>query len=95
MGDFFGLDDVFTENPRVISGMIEIFSDWIDKYRVDGFRIDTAQHVNPEFWRKFVPAMLAAREIGRHPPLPYLRRGRDGRHGPGAHGAEYARRQAA
>jgi glycosidase len=59
MGDFFGLDDVFTENPRVISGMIEIFSDWIDKYRVDGFRIDTAQHVNPEFWQKFVPAILA------------------------------------
>ncbi|HLO19886.1 MAG TPA: alpha-amylase family glycosyl hydrolase [Sphingomicrobium sp.] len=59
MGDFFGLDDVFTENPRVVSGMIEIFSDWIDKYRVDGFRIDTAQHVNPEFWQKFVPAMLA------------------------------------
>src|SRR4051794_5419252 len=57
-GDFFGLDDVFTENPRVVSGMIQIFSDWIDKYRVDGFRIDTAQHVNPEFWQEFVPAML-------------------------------------
>jgi glycosidase len=59
MGDFFGLDDVFTENPRVVSGMIDIFSEWIDKYRVDGFRIDTAQHVNPEFWQKFVPAILA------------------------------------
>ena len=59
MGDFFGLDDVFTENPRVIRGMIEIYGAWIDKYGVDGFRIDTAQHVNPEFWRQFVPAMLA------------------------------------
>jgi glycosidase len=59
IGDFFGLDDVFTENPRVVSGMIDIFSDWIDKYHVDGFRIDTAQHVNPEFWQKFVPAVLA------------------------------------
>jgi neopullulanase len=58
MGDFFGLDDVFTENPRVIRGMIEIFGAWIDKYGVDGFRIDTAQHVNPEFWQQFVPAML-------------------------------------
>ncbi len=58
LGDFVGLDDVFTENPRVVQGMIEIFSDWIDKYRVDGFRIDTAQHVNPEFWQKFVPAIL-------------------------------------
>ena len=39
--------------------MIEIFGEWIDKYRVDGFRIDTAQHVNPEFWQQFVPATLA------------------------------------
>lgn len=58
MGDFVGLDDVFTENPRVVRGMIEIYGAWIDKYHVDGFRIDTAQHVNPEFWQQFVPAML-------------------------------------
>jgi len=59
MGDFVGLDDVFTENPRVVQGMIDIYGAWIDQYRVDGFRIDTAQHVNPEFWQKFVPAILA------------------------------------
>jgi len=59
MGDFSSLDDVFTENPRVVRGMIDIYGSWIDKYRVDGFRIDTAQHVNPEFWQQFVPAMLA------------------------------------
>ena len=59
MGDFVGLDDVFTEHPRVIRGMIEIFGSWIDRFGVDGFRIDTAQHVNPEFWQAFVPAMLA------------------------------------
>ena len=59
MGDFVGLDDIFTENPRVVRGMIDIYSAWVDKYHVDGFRIDTAQHVNPEFWQKFVPAILA------------------------------------
>jgi glycosidase len=65
MGDFSGLDDVFAENPRVVRGMIDIYGAWIDKYRVDGFRIDTAQHVNPEFWQQFVPAMLArARKDG-------------------------------
>jgi glycosidase len=65
MGDFVGLDDLFTENPRVVRGMIDIFSSWIDRFHVDGFRIDTAQHVNPEFWQKFVPAMLArARKDG-------------------------------
>jgi len=59
MGDFVGLDDLNTEHPRVVRGMIEIYGDWIDKYGVDGFRIDTARHVNPEFWAQFVPPILA------------------------------------
>lgn len=58
-GDFSGLDDVATEHPKVVAGMIEIFGGWIDRFGVDGFRIDTAKHVNPEFWQAFVPAMLA------------------------------------
>lgn len=58
MGDFAGLDDLFTEHPRVVDGMIDIFGWWIDEFGVDGFRIDTARHVNPEFWQAFVPAML-------------------------------------
>jgi glycosidase len=58
MGDFVGLDDVMTENPRVVSGMIDIYGSWIDRFGIDGFRIDTARHVNPEFWQAFVPAML-------------------------------------
>lgn len=58
-GDFMGLDDVFTENPRVVAGMIEIYGRWIDEFGIDGFRIDTARHVNPEFWQAFVPAMQA------------------------------------
>ncbi|WP_294331693.1 alpha-amylase family glycosyl hydrolase [uncultured Sphingomonas sp.] len=59
MGDFVGLDDLMTEHPRVVAGMIEIFGGWIDRFGIDGFRIDTARHVNPEFWQAFVPAMLA------------------------------------
>ncbi len=35
--------------------MIDIFGGWIDRYGIDGFRIDTARHVNPEFWAAFVP----------------------------------------
>ena len=58
-GDFSGLDDLMTENPRVVQGFIDIYGAWIEKYRVDGFRIDTARHVNPEFWQAFVPAMQA------------------------------------
>ncbi len=58
-GDFSGLDDLATENPRVVAGFIDIFKGWIDQFGVDGFRIDTAKHVNPEFWQAFVPAIRA------------------------------------
>ena len=59
MGDFVGLDDLITEHPRVLAGMIDIYGSWIDRFGIDGFRIDTARHVNPEFWAAFVPPMLA------------------------------------
>jgi neopullulanase len=59
MGDFVELDDVKTEDPRAVAGFIDIYSGWIDKYGIDGFRVDTAKHVNPEFWQGFVPAILA------------------------------------
>lgn len=57
-GDFAGLDDLMTQHPDVVQGMIEIYTQWITDYRVDGFRIDTAKHVNPEFWQEFTPAIL-------------------------------------
>jgi len=55
--DFFGLDDIATENPEVIAGWIKVWSDWIDNFDIDGFRIDTFKHVNPEFWLKVIPAI--------------------------------------
>lgn len=58
-GDFAGLDDIFTEHPRVVEGMIDIFKTWISDFRIDGFRVDTAKHVNDEFWQQFVPAIQA------------------------------------
>lgn len=58
-GDFGGLDDLMTEHPRVLEGMIDIFQHWITKYRIDGFRVDTARHVAPEFWRAFNEAIVA------------------------------------
>ena len=66
-GDFSGLDDLFTEHPRVVDGMIEIFGSWIDRFGIDGFRIDTVKHVNPEFWQAFVPAMLERAEANGIP----------------------------
>jgi alpha-amylase len=65
-GDFFGLDDLFSQHPRVIEGMIELYSDVIRRYPVDGFRVDTAKHVHDEFWAAFVPAIRkAAADAGR------------------------------
>ena len=58
-GDFSGLDDLLTEHPRVVQGFIDIYGQWIDDFGIDGFRIDTAKHVNSTFWQAFVPAMLA------------------------------------
>jgi glycosidase len=58
-GDVAGLDDLFTEQPRVVQGMIDIYDDWIANFAISGFRLDTAKHVNNEFWKRFVPAMQA------------------------------------
>lgn len=65
-GDFFGLDDLFTEHPTVVNGMKEIYKTWIRDFGVDGFRIDTMKHVNDEFWQDFGPDVLAyAKEQGK------------------------------
>ena len=66
-GDFSGLDDLFTEDPRVLAGFIDIYGDWIEKYRIDGFRIDTARHVAPEFWAAFSKAMIERAEAAGVP----------------------------
>ncbi|MDR1611356.1 MAG: hypothetical protein LBT97_01075 [Planctomycetota bacterium] len=67
LGDFIGLDDLATEKPEVVNGMIAIYADWIRKYRIDGFRLDTAKHVDFEFWRAFCPAMFEAARVAGIP----------------------------
>jgi pullulanase-type alpha-1,6-glucosidase len=57
-GDFFGLDDLFTEHPDVVLGFIDIFTNTITNYNIDGFRIDTVKHVNIEFWQEVIPAVM-------------------------------------
>jgi glycosidase len=59
-GDFFGLDDLFTEKPVVWRGLAQVFGDWITKYKLDGFRVDTARHVNAAFFRLWVPRIRAS-----------------------------------
>jgi glycosidase len=59
-GDFFGLDDLFTEQPTVVDGLAQIYADWIRLYKIDGFRIDTARHVDRAFFSVWVPKIRAA-----------------------------------
>jgi glycosidase len=59
-GDFFGLDDLFTEKPNVMKGLAAIYASWIARFHVDGFRVDTAKHVNAAFFRLWVPRIRAA-----------------------------------
>jgi len=58
-GDFMGLDDIDTDNPEVVNGMIQIFNNIIKEFKPDGFRVDTVKHVNIEFWQQFTPAIMA------------------------------------
>jgi glycosidase len=59
-GDFYGLDDLFTEKPNVLNGLAQVYASWIARFHVDGFRVDTAKHVNAAFFRLWVPKIRAA-----------------------------------
>ncbi|MBI2933180.1 MAG: hypothetical protein HYY16_16165 [Planctomycetes bacterium] len=56
-GDFRGLDDFKTELPEVRDAMVRIYRYLIAQTDVDGFRVDTAKHVNSEFWQAWCPAI--------------------------------------
>ncbi|AGZ43807.1 pullulanase-type alpha-1,6-glucosidase [Actinoplanes friuliensis] len=65
-GDFFGLDDLFTERPEVVRGMTKIYGDWIAKTGIDGYRLDTVKHTNLDFWPQFADGIdAAARKAGK------------------------------
>nr|MDT0659640.1 pullulanase-type alpha-1,6-glucosidase [Micromonospora sp. DSM 115978] len=59
-GDFFGLDDLWTERPEVVRGMTKIYADWVTATGVDGFRLDTVKHANLDFWPRFSQGIEAA-----------------------------------
>ncbi|MEU7589327.1 pullulanase-type alpha-1,6-glucosidase [Micromonospora sp. NPDC049230] len=61
-GDFFGLDDLWTERPEVVRGLTKAYGDWIGAIGVDGFRLDTVKHVNMEFWPQFSQGIERAAE---------------------------------
>jgi glycosidase len=56
-GNRSALDDLWTERPEVVQGMIDIYQTWVKDAGVDGFRIDTVKHVNMDFWKQFGPTL--------------------------------------
>lgn len=54
-GDFSGLDDIMTEDWPVVSALANAYGQWITTYGIDGFRIDTAKHVDPYFFGRWLP----------------------------------------
>lgn len=64
LGDFYSLDDLATEKEAVYKGFIEIYGEWIKKYGFEGFRVDTARHVDDNFFKNWSPGIdQAAKSI--------------------------------
>jgi glycosidase len=63
-GDFSGLDDLFTEKIDVVNGLGTVFGDWVKKYPIAGFRIDTERHVDKNFFLRWLPQVQAAAAVG-------------------------------
>lgn len=61
-----GLDDLRTEDPRVLAAMIRIWTWWLEQTGCDGFRVDTVKHVDMPFWYAWLAAVRGrAEEIGK------------------------------
>jgi glycosidase len=61
-GDFYGLDDLATEKEVVYRGWADVYGQWIADYGFAGFRVDTARHVDPEFFKRWSPLIQAKAE---------------------------------
>jgi glycosidase len=59
LGELSGLDDFRTESAYVRSNMVEVYKYWIREAGFDGFRVDTAKHVEMGFWQEWCPALHA------------------------------------
>ena len=55
LGDFYGLDDLATEKPVVYKGWADVYGKWITKYGISGFRVDTARHLDDNFFKNWSP----------------------------------------
>ena len=59
LGDFYGLDDLASEKPVVYKGWADVYGKWITDYGISGFRVDTARHVDDQFFKNWTPLINA------------------------------------
>jgi glycosidase len=65
-GDFCTLKDLDLTNPKVVDVMIKCFKYWIAATDIDGYRIDTVKHADPEGTAVFCNAIREfAKSIGK------------------------------
>ncbi len=69
-GDFSGLDDIMTEDWAVVKALAEAYGAWITRYGIDGFRIDTAKHVDPYFFGRWLPLIQQTATAAGKPGSP-------------------------
>lgn len=58
LGDFYGLDDLATEKEAVWRGWADVYGQWIKNYGFAGFRVDTAKHVDTQFFKNWQPLIM-------------------------------------
>ena len=54
------LPDFVTENDDVMNQLVKWQTDWVKKYDIDYYRVDTVKHVNSETWAAFKNALTEA-----------------------------------
>lgn len=52
--------DLNYDNPDLRRAMVAAMKGWIERYGIDGFRVDTADYVPHEFWKEAVPAIRSS-----------------------------------
>ncbi len=57
LGELARLDDFATETTYVRTNMVNIFTNWVGRADLDGFRVDTVKHVDMGFWQYWCPQL--------------------------------------
>ncbi|HUK81214.1 MAG TPA: alpha-amylase family glycosyl hydrolase, partial [Verrucomicrobiae bacterium] len=57
LGELSSLDDFATETTYVRTNMVNVYTNWVGRADLDGFRVDTVKHVDYGFWQYWCPQL--------------------------------------